>query len=386
MIWIDALRVDYIDKHPCPVLRMLVGEHGFGRLRHEIGFSSIGASVFTGTRASKHQQLAMFGRISHPQRLGLGRLLPGELRNWYFNVARYLRGNHNVVRPPPAQVLRYIGILQDRYYHQPNSLPVPTIFDILREHEVKFLLYNHPILATNEDTRLIPDPRLEDRLLVDRFLRYAENEIDIGFIHLWALDREGHREGPDAPEMATVLREEDRLVGRLLKEVPGVKNFLLWSDHGMVPVVGTIDLREILGSLRDDFKYFLDSTMARIWFEDGRKKATIRRNLETLKGGRFITDEEKLRMGITPNRDVSGDLLFLADPGFVIFPNFFNRTLPAGMHGYDHSDERENTGFISNWIPVSEMEGIDIGPSLLGLLGIKPPGWMDGSDRGGKSK
>ena len=73
-----------------------------------------------------------------------------------------------------------------------------------------------------------------------------------------------------------------------------------------------------------------------------------------------------------------GNLIWLAKPGVMIYPDYFNRKAPKGMHGYiANIDVQKGFAVISaskaQNITIDEAELIDICPTLCCLLDIPAP-------------
>jgi hypothetical protein len=113
---------------------------------------------------------------------------------------------------------------------------------------------------------------------------------------------------------------------------------VLFSDHGMVSVTGTVDVSSAIASTGlvagRDYVVFLDSTMARFWFPTDVARPAIVEALSTLPG-RVLGLRDLRRLDIDECDPRNGELYFLAEPGHVIIPNFFQATADhtRGMHG-----------------------------------------------------
>ena len=107
------------------------------------------------------------------------------------------------------------------------------------------------------------------------------------------------------------------------------------SDHGMVDVTGGYDLRieEAFGPAHpDDYLYFPDSVMCRIWCKTPRRLAAIAEWFAGLGVGHVVTEGERTRWGVTDR--AFGDLMFVLDPPLCFQQNFHGWRLPRAMHGY----------------------------------------------------
>jgi len=120
---------------------------------------------------------------------------------------------------------------------------------------------------------------------------------------------------------------------------------------------------------------FLDSTVARFWFLRPRARGRVLDRLEELKGGRWLTAEDKKELHLDGAPRENGEEFWLLEPGSVIIPSYFQRVdPPKGMHGY-HPSVRENWGALLTSTPVSiKTEAVSlvrVFDTALGLLGIE---------------
>jgi hypothetical protein len=191
------------------------------------------------------------------------------------------------------------------------------------------------------DTNQLADR--SDQGIVDHTLAHVTRGHRLAYVHLQALDGLGHAYGPESSELLDGLATIDALVGRLISSLEArfdALDVLLFGDHGMVSVTGKIDVWSAIEAaglaVGRDVVFFLDSTMARFWFPTGASRDAVRRALAELPGRVLDAgDLQRLRIDRCDRRN--GELIFLAEPGHVILPNFFQRTgeLPRGMHGYE---------------------------------------------------
>jgi predicted nucleotidyltransferase len=163
-------------------------------------------------------------------------------------------------------------------------------------------------------------------------------------------------------------------------------NVILFGDHGMVNVTRALDLTPVLEAtgltFGTDYAYFLDSTMARFWFFHAAAKSRLERALREVEGGRLLEAEDLERFGLARCDYRNGERFFLADPGVLILPNFFQPSgspIP-GMHGYD-PDCPDNLGFFLLHDPSRpELAGTHLGkvdphglfPIVLRSVGLDP--------------
>jgi hypothetical protein len=191
-----------------------------------------------------------------------------------------------------------------------------------------------------------------DGVVAGTAIQRMNRDHQFAFMHLPALDALGHAFGPGAREVQEGIVDADRLCelicGRAL-ELFRDPVILFAGDHGMVPVLRTVDAASALEAtdLRfgHDFAFFIDSTMVRCWFFTEAARRITLAALAEIDGGHWVDADEKRRWQVDGIDARNGDAYFLADPGVVFSPNFFDWTghhPPRGMHGYapDAADNR----------------------------------------------
>ncbi len=134
------------------------------------------------------------------------------------------------------------------------------------------------------------------------------------FIYFGELDYLGHKYGTRSFEIMNAVKEIDKKISEMDFD-------LIFSDHGMADV-------EKLVSVPLSKDCFIDSDMARYWGEDSELRG-IRLKLPTNHGRIIEWDDKRF-----------GDLIFLANTGVLIYPNFWDKNPVKAMHGYDgkHKD------------------------------------------------
>jgi hypothetical protein len=259
-----------------------------------------------------------------------------------------------------------------------------SLFEILDAHGLRWRQLVWP-----ETNRLVDH---SDEGIVAAAIAGIDPEEAFFALHLQELDCIGHMFGPESVELDRALSATDLLCRRLFEalEVTYERvNVVLFGDHGMVSVTRTLDLEPVLRATGliygVDYAYFLDSTMARFWFYRAESRTRIETALADLPGGRLLGAKDLVHYGIAGCDSRNAEAVFLADPGVLIFPNFFQASgdpIP-GMHGYD-PDIEDNLGFIMvHDATRPETAGQQLGrvdppsifPLLLELCGLEPAGF-----------
>ena len=172
-------------------------------------------------------------------------------------------------------------------------------------------LINFPRFVKRKElhkTGKIPLKQLYKFEMVDS--KESWKKLDIDYVYFPDLDKIGHKYGTESKEIIKEIKKIDKVISK--------KSFdILLSDHGMIDVKKIVEVPLTKNC-------FIDSDMARYW---GSKEEleNIRNNLP-LKEGKILN---------WPNKNY-GDLIFLANPGILIFQNYwYGKEKIKGMHGYD---------------------------------------------------
>lgn len=129
----------------------------------------------------------------------------------------------------------------------------------------------------------------------------------------------------------------------------------LFSDHGMTPLAGSVDIRALIEKLDlkfgRDYAAAYDSTMMRVWFlnEKCREKITGALNGAP---GHWLSEDEKKSLNIDFPDHRYGDGIFLLDPGIQIVPSDMGAKPIPGMHGYS-PDDRDSEACLLSTAPLS---------------------------------
>lgn len=298
-------------------------------------------------------------------------------------------GSSQPIYDIPLEFIREISLTED-YVDMCNkdSLSVETIFDIMMTERRSFLY------DTFASLRL--DIGHSDGGRIKKMMSLVQNHnYDLNLLYLGKGDAIGHIYGPSSNErrqMVKRLDDEIRFITAFFHKKYKEVDLLLIGDHGMIDVRKYVNAYDkILLTAREkglevirDYRFFIDSTMIRLWLHT-QKAIHVFENLfetdfELTNFGRIITDIDKSQFHLPPNLSYYGDLIWLAEPGVVLFPDFFHKTMKVrGMHGYDPSVE-EQKGFAilhsktsRHAVHFDERELVDICPTLCDLLDIRYP-------------
>jgi len=138
----------------------------------------------------------------------------------------------------------------------------------------------------------------------------------VEYLYIGKLDKIAHKYGTKSRETINAIKEIDNLVSKL-------KSDIILSDHGM------IDIKKII-SVPKTKNCFIDSTFARYWGEKPNFNSSEGKWIE-LKDKRY------------------GEYIFLANPGVLIIPNYWQDNIPVrAMHGYSPKCKDMNAIYILN--------------------------------------
>ncbi|MFC2067155.1 alkaline phosphatase family protein [Chloroflexota bacterium] len=389
MIWLDAFSSTYVDPQKTPFISELCRSGLYTDLKSLFAFSGIGVSAFTGIAVNTHKVWCdCVLRESKPpsaafaKSLSLCGKLPDDTLEAYARniVCRIFGYNPGIPNQIPVELVNLFETKEKERLTNKNPVPGSvTLFDQLRQCEVKYF-----VVGFYES--------LLEKLIVSRALRALDKDYRFILFHLGSLDRLGHKFGPESPEIRKRLGELDELVKKVMQkgiDLNPSTHFIIFSDHGMVPVERQINLMDALERLPikmgEDYILFLNSTVANFWFKSQKGKSLIVEALGKIEPG-AILDRAKLKeLKIDKVGAEYGELFFALKEGNVFFPDFYRRRKPPkGMHGYAFSTY-DNPPFVIYSPDISaklnqgsEAEFIDVMPTILDLLNLPIPPSCEG--------
>lgn len=359
MILVDGLRHDWTTAERMPFTASLAERGARRTLRETFGFVGIRAAIFHGLEPSESGMVFLYTRSPDPMASEFRWLRPVPPLLYQRPFVRVLHAGWDRLRarlqPGEIPIWTFDAIPQDlaprfRFgepYHprHPRYLPGrASFFDPFREDEVLYLAY------PNREQRTQP--------LLKLFRERSRPHTRFSYVHFAELDWEQHRSGPDGPPVRRTLLEIDDAIRQMhahaLDLWSGPVRFIIFGDHGAVLAKDTLDLEALLEinpndpSTRIGLDYFLDSTMARFWFDERAqfRKPAILETLSKLDCGRIVLPEDLPQLGCRYDRNTFGDVFFCLNEGWCFFPSFFHRNeSPRGMHGY-LPDVADNDGAL----------------------------------------
>jgi len=366
-IFIDSYGYELIKKHG-----VLLDELSFSKpLKMQFGYSSTAIpSILTGRKPSEHGQFTFFYRAENGHSIFRFfdsfwfKLIPSFIskrRKFRVLLSKILKSKFNIsgyfdLYAVDFENLKYFN------YSEMNDLFAPGAFTGIKN--LKDVLVEKNVSHFISDWRKTEDENFED--LKSTIQKRKPNFIFSYFAGLDGIQHMHTKDGDETVQKLNYYKEKITEVLEVANANYSNVEFAIFSDHGMTTLKNEVDILPILKSLNlefgNDILYFIDSTMARIWYLNKEHRNRVRNKIISANvPGRFLSVDEMREWGILFEDGKYGDDIFLAEPGIQFNPSDMgNKALP-GMHGYDPSDDDSNAIWASNYRPkVEPMEVKDI--------------------------
>ncbi len=255
----------------------------------------------------------------------------------------------------PAHKLHLFDLCEKKNIYRPGGIEhCKTIIDFMEETSIPYMAYSY-----HDGT--------DEKLFHLTFEEISNNSSKVYFLYLAELDAflHAHCHNPNAIQQKLSWYDENirRLVNKCKKTGKQLK-FFIFSDHGMTPIRQHYDLigylkKNGVDPAKDCLSVF-DSTMARFWTKDQAQGKMLERILSACPCGKLISKEEQASLGINFQDRRFGDIIFLMDPGTLIFPNFFGNHAPKGMHGFHPRDAHSYGAYFSNVLDHSPTRIVEL--------------------------
>ena len=201
-------------------------------------------------------------------------------------------------------------------------------------------------------------------------------------------DRTGHLRGPRSEAVRRALREQDRALALLIRGLEDRGAFasttlILVSDHGMAAVERRVDLPAALRRAGVEASVRGAGGFAILSLPGGPGDAG--RAVAAARGlGLEAWAREEAPPTLRLGHPRFGDVVVLAPPGTAIQPSGLLRPAMRGSHGYRPEVPGMEALFLAlgrgarPGTTFGEVRAVDVAPTVLALLGIPVPGWMEG--------
>jgi len=285
------------------------------------------------------------------------------------------------VPPPPltpAGLRRCLKLVDDpTLYMRPGRAPLPALFDSLLAAGRRIEQTGFP-LTPREERRLISRLGFMSRAFLDHH--------DLYVAKMPGTDRLRLQHGPGSPERVQLARDLDglmeRLVSRFRRQWPeGV--VVVLGPRGSVSVRTYFDAaaRLIHNARRHGLLHYRDyviltsRTLVRAWaFSNAAQEyfqmfAGYDRHLRRY--GRILTPQLAARHRLPPPGAVSGDWLWFARPGVILFPNDTDARRPKAASGYLHLDAATPAELPPARLPTDDfIANLELGDPLRSDCGV----------------
>lgn len=240
-----------------------------------------------------------------------------------------------------------------------------------------------------------------------RLLPYiGAGEFMVDWLELYSLNRFQQWNLHRADKVRKYYRKIDRFVELLhAKCASSGITLVLLSEHGHEAVKDSINLKELLETLGlslEEYTFFLELSIVRFWFHTDRARQRITDLLSGLKHVKIFSYLEMDQLNLSFKDAKYGEVIGVADPGYIFFPHDFHQPLANLFLGLTDPKQflrifdprqRGNCGYLpqhasekgimlvmdERYIATRrKMELIDVAPSLLAMLGREPPASMKG--------
>lgn len=207
------------------------------------------------------------------------------------------------------------------------------------------------------------------------------------------VDHEGHKHGPNSPEVADAVHFVDSSVYELTKAVRATGlnvNFIFVSDHGMTKADIEHPITMPAGIDTSKFIVSGDGLLVELYAKDpGYIQSTYNQLLSNLTTDYAVylktNVPEKLHYGAKDDLlNRIGDILLI--PNWPKVFNLYNRKMDPGWHGYDPAAVKDMHATFYAWGPafkphtqISAFPNVDIFPMVSGILGLNYNFKVDGS-------
>lgn len=359
ILFVDALGYHYLDdpeisENSRKLFKSIVPAESF--LAYSAG---IHASIWTSSHIADHGKWLSYYLENFPEKeIRISNFL-WKMQSAATFISKRLTGNYDKYYVPKvlSQYFRKLDYDFDNpFYHE----KIPSLFKVLEENSINFQFSHLTTTKEIQVTSLVHDVNV---IFTDEF------------------DALGHKMGPNSNEIKKRILDSLTEVEKIMEKEKDLAIFL-FSDHGMNEITQRLNFSRHLKHLRKcgyklgkDYVFFTDSTLIRFWTKSEKINETIFEVLSK-EPCHFLTSEDKAKYKI-PSTGSFGDLIFLANPGVEVFPNFFHPSYSSfvkGLHGYAPENRNSYGLFATNMeLKSKSFSLLDISPTILKFLGVKKP-------------
>jgi len=383
---LDGCRTDYVSQETTPFLYHLKSTGCFATL--DVGSSFYTpAEIATGNSSAttdtffdfcfdlEESPFCLFRFARGQLHLKHGSRIRERIRRKLFSVA-YSKMTRNWIEFPPNIPLALLS----RFTVNPSQV---SFNESERRLSAEHLL---GILGrSGYDVHSVAERHLASFL---RSFRWpADGQRHAVLLHYGQLDKVGHQFGPYSSEVNRELECIDASVEQVYHMVGNHVDFtMVFGDHDMEEVDTYIDLWEELKKLEAtiprDYLVFLNTPVARFWFNSDRARQEVCGLLEQCKDYGRVVSKSELAEREFPVHDKYGEVIFWLKRGVAINPDFYHEYPLRGMHFYFDTPG-------STLLMLRHRDGDvklrdrgklrDVMPTILDLLNIRDSTHRDGT-------
>lgn len=304
------------------------------------------------------------------------------LRNWirkFIAATSLLKSKVNFlqhIHEIPYNVLNLFDLTVRKDVALKSFIPgYKTLFDFLRENNILFKKIHGNIIIDNYRIKrpILPLVKVDDDTTFKYFKKNINKEYTFYHLYLSDIDKIGHKFGPDSFEIKQAIKSLDLKLEKIIslfKEKFQENHIVIFSDHGMVKTNKTVDVNSVLDKLPlkqgRDYLVFLDSTFARFWFFNSKSKDIIVKELNKVPNLKLLSQDILNKYHINYQKEKYGECIFASNYGCLILPNYFQKKMNLGMHGFLPEDPGMQGIYTANRkINNKTISYIDVLPSIL---------------------
>ena len=337
MVCLDSLGYSLLTKENTPYLYELSKKLYKARLKTLLAFKGVEQTLFTG---KSPQQTNIWMELKYTKSL--------------FKYYKYTPLNNKILTYPAIvhQLIKKRTNLITLENIPKNLLPffdTSTTQNIWKTEFFKnksFICYKWPFFVKNNKIKIDIFKRT-DLYKINKLIRSIQPNIDLYYLHLTDLDKFIHLHKTNSTETINKIKQLDNQIKYLLETFQSHYqnlNIILWSDHSQVNIENLINIQKLMPKSKD-YIAFYGGTIVSFWFKNNNIKEQITNILKKIKQGKILTKEDKKHYQI-PDTKEYGDLIFLINPKYLIYPNYYQKIKPfKAMHGYA-PDKADLDGFL----------------------------------------
>lgn len=247
----------------------------------------------------------------------------------------------------PYDEMDYFDYVEQRDLFSTKLSDIRTIFHDLEDAKVPY--YCADWRASEEDN-------------VANFLQFVKQKpCDWAFLYFPRLDGIMHQKGPEGAHQH--LRWYESQIQHIMDTLTPQRevHLTVFSDHGMTRIHKHLNIGSIDGSqeskIQPHVRRFYDATLARYWFTSEQARNEVKARLQRCQDGKVMEPEDLKREGVWFEDQRFGELIFLANPGVLLYPNQMGEHPPRAMHGYAPEDRDSWASVLSNRPETADILG-----------------------------